>query len=81
MTVCALQVNGVKGCCVLSLHKPFNLVKGIVIDSMHTVFLRVVLSLTVLWFGNKTRNEDYSIRKMVYLCIPTYICITNIFLM
>lgn len=35
---------------------------------MHTVFLRVVLSLTVLLFGNKTRNEDYSIRKMISKC-------------
>ena len=33
---------GIKGASVLCAHKPFDLVKGTVIDSMHCVFLGVM---------------------------------------
>ena len=59
------QVNGVKGICILALHKPFDLVKGVAIHSMHTVFLRVVLSLLTLWFSTEHKNKNYSLRRKV----------------
>ena len=48
-----LQVKGMKGAPVLCCHKPFNLVKWIVIDHMHCILLGVTKTLLRLWF-NKT---------------------------
>ena len=72
-----IQVLGVKGLCVLACHRPFNLVKGVVIDPMHTVFLRVVLLLALLWFDQDHRSEEYSIRKKASLVACCFDLITK----
>jgi hypothetical protein len=41
---------GIKGASVLFLHSPFNNVKGIAVDSLHTLFLGVVKDLLKHWF-------------------------------
>ena len=44
-----IQVNGIKGASVFLLFKPFDLVKGFVVDWMHSVCLGVSKSLMNLW--------------------------------
>lgn len=59
------QSKGVKGISVLALHKPFDICRGVVIDSLHCVYLGVALKLLKLWFDKDTRMEDFSIRTKV----------------
>ena len=58
----SLQVKGVKGASILALHSPFNLCRGVVIDSLHCLFLGVVLQL---WFDKAHRKKPHSIRNKV----------------
>jgi len=61
----SLQVKGVKGASILALHSPFNLCRGVVIDSLHCLFLGVVLQLLKLWFDKAHRKKPHSIRNKV----------------
>ena len=47
---------GVKGASVLCLHPPFNLVKGMVVDTLHTLFLGVVKGLLGFWFDKGSKD-------------------------
>ena len=59
------QEKGVKGACVLSLHPPFDLVKGAVIDALHGLFLGVVKHLLTLWFDKSKRSQPFYIGDKV----------------
>ena len=59
------QVKGIKGASVLFLHKPFDVVKGVGIDSLHIVFLGVVSDLLKYWFDKQHRTAAYSIYSKV----------------
>lgn len=60
-----MQHTGVKGVSVLALHEPFDLCHGVVIDSLHCIYLGVTLKLLKLWFDKGARMEDFSIRAKV----------------
>ena len=60
-----LQVKGIKGASVLFLHKLFNVVKGVGIDSLHIVFLGVVSDLLKYWFDKEHHSSIYSIYSKV----------------
>ena len=55
------QVKGIKGASVLFLHKPFDVVKGVGIDS----FLGVVSDLLKYWFDKQHHTAAYSIYSKV----------------
>ena len=46
---------------MLSLHHPFDLVKGTVVDALHGVFLGVTSQLLSLWVDKKFRGETFYI--------------------
>ena len=58
-----LQVVGIKGATVLSLHRPYDISKGIAVDDLHAVFLGVTLDLLRFWL--KHRTEIFSLRSQV----------------
>ena len=60
---------GIKGVSVLFLHSPFNIVKGIAIDSLHTLFLGVVKDLLKYWFDNSHRSTGTSIYSKVIIIL------------
>ena len=49
------------------LHPPFDIVKGIVVDYMHTLLLGGVPALLNLWLSKKNKDKPYFIRNKVYL--------------
>mgnify|MGYP000350328329 CR=1 FL=1 len=59
------QVNGIKGASVFLLFKPFNLVKGFVIDWMHSVCLGVTKSLINLWLNAENRGKEFFLGSKV----------------
>lgn len=61
------QVKGIKGASILFLHKPFNGVKGVGIDSLHIIkfFVGVVSDLLKYWFDKQHRKSAYSIFSKV----------------
>ena len=61
------QVSGVKGPTVLALHPFFDLVRGVVVDDLHGVFLGVTLALLRLWFDKARKAEPYFIGNKVLL--------------
>ena len=56
---------GIKGASVLFLHSPFNIVKGVAIDSLHTLFLGVVKDLLRHWFDKSRKSSNTSIYSKV----------------
>ena len=62
-----LQVKGVKGASVLALHQQLDFCRGVVIDSLHCIFLGVVLQLLKLWFDKPYRKNQYSISNKVHI--------------
>ncbi len=60
-----MQVCGVKGTTVLGLHPFLDLVKGVVVDDLHGVFLGVTLTLLRLWFDKGERDKPYFIGNKV----------------
>lgn len=57
----------VLGASVLTLHQPFNLVKGVIVDDLHGLFLGVTKTLLSLWFTEKYKSCYFSIaRKVIY---------------
>ena len=50
---------------VFGMHKPFDLIKGFVIDDLHCLFLGVTKTLPFLWFDAKYRSYDFHIGPMV----------------
>ena len=50
---------GIKGASIMFLHSPFNIVKGIAIDSLHTLFLGVVKDLLKHWFDKSITQEHW----------------------
>ena len=50
---------------ILALHKPFDLVHGMVIDDLHSVGVGVVKSLLHSWFSVAKRKEAFSIYNKV----------------
>ena len=61
-----------KGASVLCIHPPFNLVKGVVVDSLHAIFIGVVHQLLKLWLNKANRHKDYFIGNKVYVIITCY---------
>ena len=60
---------------MLVSHRPFNLVKGIVIDAMHCVFLGVMAkTLIPLWCEPAHRLKGFSIRSQVSWSIKLNVC-------
>lgn len=47
------------------LFKPFNLVKGFVIDWMHSVCLGVTKSLINLWLNAENRGKEFFLGSKV----------------
>ena len=63
------QVKGVKGPSILAVHRPFNLVKGVVVDDLHGIYLGVTRLLLKLWFDKDHRGRDFYIgNKVCSLC-------------
>ena len=62
-----LQVNGIKGASVFLLFKPFDLVKGFVIDWMHSVCLGVSKSLLNLWLNAENRGKEFFLGSKVQI--------------
>lgn len=60
---------GIKGASILFLHSPFNIVKGIAIDSLHTLFLGVVKDLLKHWFDKSHRSTGTSIYSKVIIIL------------
>ena len=50
---------------MLSLHNPFDLVKGTVVDTLHCLFLGVASRLVSLWFDKSSRGKDFYIGNKV----------------
>ena len=47
------------------LHPPFDIVKGIVVDYMHTVLLGVAPALLNLWLSKENKDKPYFIGNKV----------------
>ncbi|XP_068696424.1 uncharacterized protein [Montipora foliosa] len=60
-------VNGIKGASVFLLFKPFDLVKGFVIDWMHSVCLGVTKSLLNLWLNAENRGKEFFLGSKISL--------------
>lgn len=69
-----------KGASVLCIHQPFNLVKGTVIDGLHSIFIGVVKQLLKLWTDKANRGKDYYIGNKVH-CMHTSYCIFGVCLL
>lgn len=55
---------GIKGVSVLSLHPPFDICAGVVVDMMHCVFLGVIgKNLMKFWFGSAHHAKPFSLRR------------------
>lgn len=67
-----MQVKGIFGASVLCLHKPLDLVKAVVIDDLHCLFLGVTKHLIALWFGEKYKTFDFYIGEKVKLLNKNY---------
>ena len=50
---------------ILAVHQPIDICRGVVIDSLHCVYLGVTYKLITLWFGKESRNKNFSIRLKV----------------
>ena len=50
---------------MLALHPCFDLVLGVVIDDLHSLFLGVTLTLLRLWFDKTSRGKPYFIGNQV----------------
>ena len=61
------QVLGVFGVSIFSLHKPLDLVNGIVIDDLHCLYLGVTKTLLSLWFDDKYKSQVYHIGTKVHV--------------
>ena len=59
-----VQVQGIKGPNVLSLHPPFQLPWGVIVDDLHCLYLGVASHLIELWF-DKYRSKDHYIGQKV----------------
>ena len=57
-------MKGVKGPSPLCIHPPFDMVRGIAIDSLHCIYLGVTKHLH-LWFDKERKMEDYYIGDKV----------------
>ena len=64
---CHYKVQGIKGVPILSLHPPFNLVKGMAVDDLQCVDLGVVKALCTHWFSADKRGQPYNIYEKVIL--------------
>lgn len=73
--LCHNKVKGIKGVPILSLHPPFNLVKGMVVDDLHCVDLGVVKALCTHWFSADKRGQPYNIYEKVILQYVHIMCL------
>ena len=60
-----IQVRGIKGPSVLSLHSPFQLPWGVIVDDLHCLYLGVASRLIELWFDKKYKSKDHYIGQKV----------------
>jgi len=66
---------------ILALHKPFDLVHGMVIDDLHSVGVGVVKSLLHSWFSVAKRKEAFSIyNKVVTNFYYIFLCMMLFFI-
>lgn len=75
-----MQVNGIKGASVFLLFKPFDLVKGFVVDWMHSVCLGVTKSLINLWLNTDNRGKEFFLGAKVYTVLYLRLHVTGFFL-
>ena len=74
---CILQVQGIKGPSVLSLHPLFQLPWGVIVDDLHCLYLGVASHLIELWFDKKYRDKDHYIGQKVQCttnCLLIMLC-------
>ena len=65
------QVNGIFGPSIFCLHRPLDIVKGVVIDDLHCMFLGVTRHLINLWFDKKWSRQDFYVGNKV-CCLMYY---------
>ena len=66
--------RGVTGTTVLSLHQPFSLPSGVVIDDLHSIYLGVVLQMLHLWCDKQHRGKPFYIGQKVLTDIINICC-------
>lgn len=59
------SIYGVKGVSPLVAIPNFNIISGLPVDIMHSVFLGVVKSLAELWFNTKNHTKSYYIGRQI----------------
>ena len=66
-----------KGLTVLFRHKPYNVVAGVAVDSLHCLYLGVVPSMMKMWFDREYQSCDYYIGNdsLLYLYMHVYVCV------
>lgn len=63
-----IQVKGIKGASVLFMHSPFDIAKGLAVDSLHVIFLGITKDLLKYWFDKSKKGLSTSIySKVVFL--------------
>lgn len=73
------KVHGIKGFPILSLHPPFNLVKGMTIDDLHCIDLGVAFCLLALWFSSDNRGKPLNIYdKVIHIHISCNVNLISI---
>ncbi len=60
-----MQVCGVKGPTILGLHPFLDVVKGVVIDDLHGIYLGVTLSMLHLWFDKANKEKLFFLGNKV----------------
>lgn len=58
-------MNGLFGPTVLTLHEPFSLDTGVVIDDLHGLYLGVSDTFLDFWFSKKFKDHDFYIGGQV----------------
>ncbi|XP_073255018.1 uncharacterized protein [Porites lutea] len=68
-------VNGIKGASVFLLFKPFDLVKGFVVEWMPSVCLGVSKSLMNLWPNTENRESEFFLGSKIAVLNKRLLCI------
>lgn len=67
-----VQEKGLFGLSVLTLHKPFSLDVGVVVDDLHGLYLGVSETMLDLWFSKQYKGKAFYIGDKVYTCLYMY---------
>ena len=69
-----LQCVGVKSPSTVALHKPFDICRGMVIDSLNSLYLGVTLKLMKLW---KPEGKNFLSEATLVLVSPIDLEVNN----